>query len=108
MNILEMDGFNVKVSTRSGTYIVWVRRSGETLELEVEEPNGNRARYCYAAGKFISREWTGEERYHPVRSLPWVMVEPVFEVVSREIQQVGTEAVEAYLQYEREAQVNQG
>jgi len=107
MNILEEYEFNVQISTRKGTYIASVQRSGEILELVIEEPSAARIQCCYAAGKLDSREKIGD-RYHHVESLRWIMEEPVFGVVNPEIHQVGTEAVEAYLQYEREGQVNQG
>jgi hypothetical protein len=107
MNIFEMQGFNVQIPTRSGIYDIWVWGSGEILELGVEEPSGKMTMYSYSGGKLISHDRAGDRAYY-IESQRWIMEEPIPEVVSQEMQQVGAEAVAAYLVYERERQVAQG
>jgi hypothetical protein len=96
----ETEGFNLRISRRDGTYIVGVWRREEMLELEIEEPSAKKTEYYCSADKLISRERAGELAYH-IESLRWTMERPILEVVSQEIQKVGAEAIEAYLQYER-------
>ncbi len=101
MDNSEFQGFHIKISTKAGTYTVWVWRNEEIIELEIEEPSAKKSQYFYELGKLKSRQYIGGQAYY-IKPLRWSMEKPIFEVVSQEIEQVATEAVERYSQYERE------
>lgn len=108
MNLLETSELNIEISTSSGIYIIHeVWRNEAAFELLIEEPSGKSGSYTIMnGGKLISREIADHKRYI-VRDLPGVCDVPVYEDVSQEIEQVGTEAIEAFLLWERQGQVNQ-
>jgi hypothetical protein len=109
MDILSTSEFNAEISTSSSAYIIHsIWRNEEAFELMIEEPNGKTASYSYQAGKLIpqNREIARHEKFF-VGRLPWVAEVPVYPAVSREIEQTAVDAVEAFLRWERESQVNQ-
>ena len=107
MDNSEPQGFYIKIQIGAETFGVKVWHSSEGFELEIEEGSGRRARYCWAGGRLVSREVVAK-RVRLIESLRWTVEEPVYETVSQETEHVGFEAVERFLQYERDAQADQG